>query len=183
LITVSRPEPELRDVVDAFRQGGGADKPMYLKVQLSYAREPQEAVAGAFDQWRASVFDSAIQTRLASPQEFERAAEFVTPDDLFEHVRISSDLNEHADWIRGGSARLDGARHGGRVREGREAANHVRHPRPGGPGGTGTRPFRGLPPVPARAGRQQGRRAVPTGDLRRGAHLGLRIGAARSSPG
>jgi coenzyme F420-dependent glucose-6-phosphate dehydrogenase len=99
LITIAKPEPELRQVVDAFRQGGGQDKPMYLKVQLSYARDPEEAVAGAFDQWRANLFDSPIQTRLASPQEFELAAEFVTPDDLFAHVRISSELHEHADWL------------------------------------------------------------------------------------
>ena len=99
LITISQPEPELREVVDAFRTGGGQNKPMYLKVQLSYARDPQAAVAGAFDQWRANLFDSPVQTRLASPQEFELAAQFVTPDDLFEHVRISSDLRQHADWI------------------------------------------------------------------------------------
>jgi coenzyme F420-dependent glucose-6-phosphate dehydrogenase len=100
LITISKPESELRKIVDAFRDNGGRDKPMFLKAQISYARDPERAVAGAFEQWRANLFDSSIQTRLAGPDEFERAAEFVSPDDLFEHVRISADLHEHLDWIR-----------------------------------------------------------------------------------
>jgi probable non-F420 flavinoid oxidoreductase len=100
LITVSKPPGELQQMVDAFRDGGGRDKPLYLKAQISYARNPDQAVAGAFDQWRANLFDSPVQTRLAGPDEFELAAEFVAPDDLFEHVRISADLHEHLDWIR-----------------------------------------------------------------------------------
>ncbi len=36
LITISRPPEKLKQVVDAFRRGGGEGKPMILKVQLSY---------------------------------------------------------------------------------------------------------------------------------------------------
>ena len=36
LITTSKPEKELREVIDAFQRGGGKGKPMYLKVQISY---------------------------------------------------------------------------------------------------------------------------------------------------
>ncbi|MBE0535336.1 MAG: TIGR03885 family FMN-dependent LLM class oxidoreductase [Phycisphaerae bacterium] len=100
LITVSRPQDELRQVVEAFRDNGGRDKPMYLKTQVSYARKADDAVGGAFDQWHANIFSSAVQTRLASPEEFEAASKFVTPDDLFKHVRISSDVEEHVRWLR-----------------------------------------------------------------------------------
>jgi CRISPR-associated Csx3 family protein len=38
LYTISRPPEELKKVVEAFYRGGGEGKPMYLKVQISYAR-------------------------------------------------------------------------------------------------------------------------------------------------
>jgi probable non-F420 flavinoid oxidoreductase len=99
LITVSKPKEQLRQVIEAFHDGGGEGKPTFLKVQLSYARSRQDAVSGAFDQWRANIFESPVQTRLAGPDEFDAAAAFITPDDLSPHVRISPDLHEHIDWI------------------------------------------------------------------------------------
>ncbi len=38
LLTISQPAEQLRSVVEAFQRGGGRGKPMYLKAQLSWAR-------------------------------------------------------------------------------------------------------------------------------------------------
>jgi coenzyme F420-dependent glucose-6-phosphate dehydrogenase len=56
LLTTHRPKAELQKIINAFRANGGGGKPIYLKVQLSYARDKGEAVSGAFDQWRGNIF-------------------------------------------------------------------------------------------------------------------------------
>jgi G6PDH family F420-dependent oxidoreductase len=50
LITIEQPREALRKVVDAFREGGGEDKPMFLQVQLSSAETDEQAREGAFEQ-------------------------------------------------------------------------------------------------------------------------------------
>jgi probable non-F420 flavinoid oxidoreductase len=64
LITISHPYDKLRQVVEAFRRGGGQDKPMYLKVQLSYAGDHETALQGAYDQWRTNIFASPVLAQL-----------------------------------------------------------------------------------------------------------------------
>lgn len=99
LITISKPPAELQQTVEAFRRGGGAGKPMYLKVQLSYARDEKEARQGAHDQWRGNIFQNNLLTDLRSPEQFDAAAEFVKPDEMDKSVLISSDLAQHIRWL------------------------------------------------------------------------------------
>ena len=56
LITVNQRPEVLRRVLDAFDAGGGAGKPRYLQVHVSWADSDDEAVAIAHDQWRTNVF-------------------------------------------------------------------------------------------------------------------------------
>ncbi|SEU34609.1 TIGR03885 family FMN-dependent LLM class oxidoreductase [Stigmatella erecta] len=99
LITVSRPPEALRQVVEAFRRGGGEGKPMFLKVQLSYAPDEARARQGALRQWGANIFPSAVLSDLRSPAHFEELAHTVQPQDLEGAVRISSSLQQHLDWL------------------------------------------------------------------------------------
>jgi len=100
LITVSKPKEELRKVVEAFHRGGGEGKPMFLKVQLSYALTDEEAAQGAWEQWRTNIFDSVLLSDLRSPEQFDVAARFVTPENMHGHVRISRDTARHIEWLR-----------------------------------------------------------------------------------
>jgi coenzyme F420-dependent glucose-6-phosphate dehydrogenase len=99
LITISRPPEKLQEVVDAFRRGGGEGKPMLLKVQLSYERDTASAQQKAHQQWRNNIFKNILMTELRTPQQFDAAGEFVTPEELNEHVRISSDVQQHIEWL------------------------------------------------------------------------------------
>jgi coenzyme F420-dependent glucose-6-phosphate dehydrogenase len=99
LITVSKPPKELKKMVDAFRRGGGEGKPMYLKVQLSYAKDEQEALQGAHDQWRSNIFPSSILSDMRTAEQLGQAAMFVREEDLREHVRVSPDPNQHVEWL------------------------------------------------------------------------------------
>lgn len=100
LITIARPPGELKEVVDAFRENGGAQKPLYLQVQLSYARTDKQALTSAHQQWGTNIFDSSVLSELPTPDHFEAAAEFVEPDDLKDHVLTSSSLSQHTEWLR-----------------------------------------------------------------------------------
>lgn len=99
LITISRPPEKLKQVVDAFRRGGGEGKPMLLKVQLSYDRDEDSALQKAHYQWRNNIFKNVVMTELRTPEQFDAAGEFVTPNELNEHVRISADPQQHIEWL------------------------------------------------------------------------------------
>ncbi|MCC9167328.1 TIGR03885 family FMN-dependent LLM class oxidoreductase [Pontibacter harenae] len=99
LITVSKPPKELKKMVDAFREGGGEGKPMYLKVQLSYADTEQKALQQAHEQWRSNIFPSAVLSDLRTAKQLEQSAMFVREEDMKEHVRISAEPNQHLEWL------------------------------------------------------------------------------------
>jgi G6PDH family F420-dependent oxidoreductase len=99
LLTVSQPEATLRKVVEAFHRGGGEGKPMILQAKVAYDRDDATALRRAHEQWRANIFGSDVLATLSSPAQFEAAAEFVTPEDVAGHVRVSADASRHAAWI------------------------------------------------------------------------------------
>lgn len=95
LITTPKPKKELQKVVKAFHRGGGKGKPMYLKAQLSYDKTEEEALNGAWDQWKTNAFKNRVQTELKLPEQFEEASELVTPQDIHRKVHISADIEDH----------------------------------------------------------------------------------------
>lgn len=99
LITISRPPEKLKQVVDAFRRGGGEGKPMLLKVQLAYDRDDETALQKAHQQWRNNIFKNSVMTELKTPQQFDAAGQFVKPEELRQQVRVSSNLQQHIDWL------------------------------------------------------------------------------------
>jgi coenzyme F420-dependent glucose-6-phosphate dehydrogenase len=100
MITAHKPYEEMKQVVDAFRNNGGAGKPVYLKVQLSYAKSHDEAVEGAYEQWRTNIFQGSVLGDMPTVAHFDAAAEFVKPEDLNSMVRISADLEQHIEWLK-----------------------------------------------------------------------------------
>lgn len=100
LITVSKPISELKKVIAAFRNNGGKGKPMYLKVQLSYGKTDDVALKGAYDQWKNNIFKATVLGELATVEQFDALGERVQPEELREHVLISSDVGKHLAWIR-----------------------------------------------------------------------------------
>jgi coenzyme F420-dependent glucose-6-phosphate dehydrogenase len=99
LITIAGPRGEMREVIDAFREGGGEGKPMYLQVQLSFARSREEALRAAHEEWGTNIFESPLLTDLRLPSDYEAAMEFVRPEDVADAVRISTSPAEHAEWL------------------------------------------------------------------------------------
>jgi probable non-F420 flavinoid oxidoreductase len=100
LTTIHKPIDELKATVKAFRKGGGEGKPMIVKVQLSYSRNEEDAIDGAYDQWRTNIFQGTVLGDLYKVEQFDALGEFVTIDKLKEMVNISSDLQVHSDFIK-----------------------------------------------------------------------------------
>lgn len=99
LITTYKASNQQRELIQAFREGGGEGKPMFLQAQISYARSDEAALAGAHDQWRNNVLASRVLSELRRPDQFDAIGALVRPEDLQDHIRISSDDSRHIDWL------------------------------------------------------------------------------------
>lgn len=100
LITISKPEEELKKMVEAFRGAKGEGKPMVLKVQVSYDENEDEALQGAYEQWRNNIFPSKLISDIDTPEQFDAFGEKVRKEDIPEHVIISSKASVYIEKIR-----------------------------------------------------------------------------------
>src|SRR5215218_881733 len=99
LVTINQPHDHLRDMVAAYRDAGGRGK-LVLQHHLSYDPDPDRALAVAFEEWRSNVFPPPLCWDLDTPQAFEAASAHVTPEVVAGAVAVSSDLGQHAAWIK-----------------------------------------------------------------------------------
>ena len=101
LITVVGPRESMQEMIDAFRRGGGDGKPIYLQAQLSFAKTEEEALHGAWEQWRTVKLPSPVLSDLRLPSQFDAIGEGVRPDEVKEKMRISADIEQHLEWLAG----------------------------------------------------------------------------------
>jgi probable non-F420 flavinoid oxidoreductase len=99
LVTVNQEPDVLRQVVAAFRDGGGAGKPAYLQAHVSWAPTEAEALAIAHEQWRSNVFAAPLCWDLELPAHFDEASRLVRPDDMHGPVLVSADPAWHRDHL------------------------------------------------------------------------------------
>jgi coenzyme F420-dependent glucose-6-phosphate dehydrogenase len=99
MITISQEVDKIKSVIDAYRNNGGGQKPLILKMHISYHRDEKTARDQAFEQWKTNVLGSALQAELRLPQAFQQAAKYVRPEDVAESVHIITSPEEIARWI------------------------------------------------------------------------------------
>lgn len=100
LITISQDHDQLARVVEAFRHGGGAGKPLYLQVGMSFAPTEAEAVDSAHKGWRTAILPPTLNWELATPEQFDAVGDFVRPEDVAGKLRVSADVGRHIEWLR-----------------------------------------------------------------------------------
>lgn len=99
MITLGTPDHEAdASRVEAFRSEA-PEKPVYLKVQLSYGADDEAALEGAYDQWRTNCLPGAVMQDLRTPEDYDDLGEVVDRETVAENVRVSGDLDEHLDWL------------------------------------------------------------------------------------
>jgi len=99
LITTASSRDQAKDIIAAFRNTAGANKPVYLKVQLAYAESDEAAMDAAFDQWRNNIFQGSVLGELRTVEQFDALGELVQKKDLQANLRISSSLAQHTEWL------------------------------------------------------------------------------------
>jgi probable non-F420 flavinoid oxidoreductase len=99
LLTVGGNLERARSNVAAFRRRH-PDKPMHAKIDLSWAPTEEQALQQAHAQWRVNVLEPAALGNLRTPEDMEHAASHIDPQKLRKSVLISSDLDQHIEWLR-----------------------------------------------------------------------------------
>lgn len=99
LITLATPDHEAdRERVDAFAERA-PDKPVMLKAQLSYANDDDEAMAGAYEQWRTNCIPGTATQEMRTPSDYDELGELIDEETVRENVRVSADLDQHIEWL------------------------------------------------------------------------------------
>lgn len=93
MITISKPVEELEKMVKAFRGAEGINKPMALKVQISYGDTYEKALDGAWEQWRNNIYPSKLITDIDSPEKFDAMGQNTRKEDIEKHVIVGSDAD------------------------------------------------------------------------------------------
>ena len=91
MITISKPLEELEKMVKAFRSRGDHGKPMALKVQISYAATENEALEGAWEQWKNNIFPSKLISDIKTADQFDALGSSVRKEDVKKHVIIGTE--------------------------------------------------------------------------------------------
>jgi G6PDH family F420-dependent oxidoreductase len=99
MITVAGPRDGMRAVMDAFREGGGDGKPVFLQVALSFAPSNDEAAGAAYDEWRQCALTTQQLADLTSTADFDRACARVDRSDVLSKVRASCSIEQHLEWL------------------------------------------------------------------------------------
>lgn len=99
LLTTGGKLEDVRRVVEAFREHGGAGKPVVLQAALCWAPTDDEAIAMAMEQWRSRVVAGEVAWDLRRPTDFDMTGKLVTEAAMREVLPISPDFGFHRDWI------------------------------------------------------------------------------------
>jgi hypothetical protein len=70
-----------------------------MQVGLNWATTEEQALQGAFDQWRYNVLGGEVNWELRSPADFETATRLVRMEDMRGSVLISADAERLASWL------------------------------------------------------------------------------------
>jgi G6PDH family F420-dependent oxidoreductase len=93
------PGPPVRDVIDAFRDGGGADKPRYGELNVCYDESEDRARQLVKEIWPIAGIPGPLLFELPLPSHIEAAARLVG-DAQIAAVPVGPDPERHAEAIR-----------------------------------------------------------------------------------
>ena len=100
LLTTVEAVSETAAKVEAFRQHGGAGKPVYLQMAFCYGPDREAALQDACEQWRANIAGAGKLATLAMPRDFDAAAEHVAAQDVANCLPYFPAISDLYDRIR-----------------------------------------------------------------------------------
>jgi len=99
LITAGKEHEDLKRIVAAFREAGGAGKPILLQSAIAYADSEEAAARSALRRWPVCALGPEELEDTESPEHFEELIERVGVDAVRRRIRVSSDTSQHVSWI------------------------------------------------------------------------------------
>lgn len=95
LLTVGGKVENVAPVLRAFRDNGGAGKPVHIQHALSWAPDRATAMTEAMHQWRHAVLGGEAMWDLRRPADFDTASDAASEAALMDRLPISEDLGRH----------------------------------------------------------------------------------------
>jgi G6PDH family F420-dependent oxidoreductase len=87
-------------LIDAFRQAGGAARPIVGGTKVCWNRDRDKAVDLAHRLWASELLPGELNQVLPSPRHFEQASSLVTPEAVAEAILCGDDAEEHVERLR-----------------------------------------------------------------------------------
>jgi coenzyme F420-dependent glucose-6-phosphate dehydrogenase len=101
LITTAETDSEsTRNKIAAFQNNGGHGKPVYLQLGFSYARSEENALEGAWDQWRSNILPREKLAAFQRVEEFDKAGITTTKEEVAEAIPIFTSMDQLIDRIK-----------------------------------------------------------------------------------
>jgi coenzyme F420-dependent glucose-6-phosphate dehydrogenase len=92
-------EDVMQRMMNAFREGGGSNKPIHVQIAFSYARTFNEALEEAHHQWRSNTLPHNELGDLYRPEHFDEKAAHIKPEDMKDKILVTSSLEQCADLL------------------------------------------------------------------------------------
>jgi G6PDH family F420-dependent oxidoreductase len=89
-----------REVMEAFDEAGGAQKPRYAEVRVCWSASEAEARRLVHELWPTSALPGQVKLDIRLPRDFEQAVKLVRPEASTEHVPVGPDPAPYARAIR-----------------------------------------------------------------------------------
>jgi G6PDH family F420-dependent oxidoreductase len=87
------------EIVEAFEQAGGEDKPRYGQLTVSYAPSKEEGAVAVQRYWPNAGIGGRMMTDMELPQHFEEAIELIAPEKTLEGIPLGPDPRKHIDGV------------------------------------------------------------------------------------
>jgi coenzyme F420-dependent glucose-6-phosphate dehydrogenase len=99
LLVAGHAPDTLKPVVAAYRNSGGAGKPVCVQMAVSWARTRAEAARNACEQWAPASLGGEVSWDLRCPRDFDQASRFVSPEDMTSLLLVTDSIREIRDRI------------------------------------------------------------------------------------
>ena len=99
LLTTAGDIEETNKKIKAFRDNGGGENDVNLQFCFSYAHSREEAIAGAYDQWRTNILPPDNLADYYTVEQFDEAAMTITMEEVEEKIKMITSMEELKSYI------------------------------------------------------------------------------------
>ncbi|GAO41580.1 TIGR03885 family FMN-dependent LLM class oxidoreductase [Flavihumibacter petaseus] len=92
LLTTGGDLTALQKKINLFRSKAGSEKPFFVQYSFTYHPDRDQALAGALHQWRSNMVGMKELEGLHRVEDFDRATEKITKEQVAENVEIFTDM-------------------------------------------------------------------------------------------